>query len=304
MPQAVVREAEAGEIPALAPLFSATPDGLARRARGGRIRVLVEGTDVLAAVLTRQAAGAIAGRRIGVLLVAAGVPPTQRRSASLSVLLRGALRQEAGCALALTTSGADAKQIGGIGFRPLAARETASPARELPRIPAGARVRPAFPADAEGLAALRDGADRRPLSIPRGRREWEELVLPHGPHEPRGPDGPAAVATGSSPAVHVVLGDSSRIAYAVVRGEGDALRVLESAGDAAALRGALGAIARGRDLTRVVAAGPGIGDPLAGAPGATSAETTASTLVAALEDDLDLEPLVAAGDTVTGLERI
>ncbi|MCI0342472.1 MAG: hypothetical protein L0216_15255 [Planctomycetales bacterium] len=291
MPQAVVREADPSELPALAGLFGSTPEALAARSRGGRVRVLVEGADVLAAVLTRQVAGAIAGRRIGVLLVAAGVHPTQRRSASLSVLLRGTLRQEAGCAVAVVTSGADAKQIGGIGFRPLPNREAAAASRSLPRLPEGARVRKAFPQDLAGLAAVREAADRRPLSLPRGRREWGEAL--------------AAAASGGAAEVHAVLRDSSRIAYAAVRPEGDSLRVLESAGDGSALAGALGALARGRGLDRVVVAGAGpASDAVARAPGAASAEVPASTLVAALEDDLDLEPVVAAGDTVSGLERV
>jgi hypothetical protein len=301
MADATVREATPAEAARLAGWFPQSelaglpaPEAARRFAQAcadgaTTLRVLVEGNDVLAAVCSRRVAALAGGTRVGVVLARGGAPESGGRNASVPILLRGVLRQYPGAAVACVTGGADPKALRKMGFASWGRAAVRVPARGLPRVPAGARLRPAFAVDLEGLARTRD-AGAGAVAVVRTTADWERLLVRWRA---------LAEAGARAPEAHVVLRGDQRIAYVVVQpGEGS-LAVLEAAGDSAASAGAAGALARGRRLATVE--GPAI-PGLADAPGAAPVAGDDATLAARLSEDVDVSGVTA--DPLSAVDRL
>lgn len=301
MAEATVREATPAEAQRLAgwfpqPELAGLPAAEAARrfaescADGATtLRVLVEGADVLAAVCSRRVAAQVGGARVDLVLARGGAPESGARNASVPILLRGVLRQYPGAALACVTGGADPKALHKIGFAAWKRPAVRVPARSLPRVPAGARVRPAFAVDLAGLVATRDGAAGR-VAVVRSAADWDRLLARWRA---------LAEAGARAPEARVVLRDDIRLAYVVVQADGDVLRVLEAAGEPRAVAGAAGALARGRRLAAVE--GPAV-PGLADAPGAQALAGDDLTLAAKLDESVELAPV--GTDPLSAVDRL
>ena len=305
MSQAVVRDGTAEEAAKVAPWFAGPETvGLApaavvewfraRLADGASLRILTEGTEILAAAWSRRVVADAGGQRVDALLIQGGAPESKLRNASVPILLRGLLKQASGAAVACVTSGGEAKGLGPLGFRAWPGATVTVPARALPRIPAGARVRPAAPVDLAGLVAARDG-DARALRIARTAEDWRALLDRWR----------ALRAAGArAPEAHAILRDADRLGYVCVHAEGDTLRVLEAARrpDARkALLGAAGALARGRRLAKVVMPAACL-EGVAGAP--APAPVAEPSFGCSLDEALDLAACESGGDPLSGVDRL
>ncbi|MHC5019510.1 MAG: hypothetical protein ACYTGX_05255 [Planctomycetota bacterium] len=303
MSQATVREATPAEAARVAGWFELPefagldPDTAARRfaedcSGDTTLRVLVEGDDILAAVRSTRIAAEVNGARAGVVLAQGGAPAADEPNASVPILLRGVLRQYKGAALVCVTAGVDPKSLKKMGFAPFKRGSVTAAAAELPRLPSGARCRPAFPIDFDAAGALRSGG-KALLRLERSAGDWRTLV-----DRWRSLAGAGAAA----PDAHVVLRDDERLAYLIVRPDGDTLQVLEAAGDGDAIAGAAGALARGRGLAAVTA--PHNTPGLKGASEITAAKASEVTWAGKLAEDVDLEAIAKAGEPLSGAERL
>jgi len=303
MSQATVREATPAEAAQVAgwfelPEFAGLDAGAAARrfaedcTGDTMLRVLVEGDDILAAVRSTRVAAEVNGSRAGVVLAQGGAPAADEPNASVPILLRGVLRQYKGAALVCVTAGVDPKSLKKMGFAPFKRGTVTAAAAELPRVPSGARCRPAFAVDFDATGALREGRTAL-LRLERSPGDWRKMV-----DRWRG----LATQGGSAPEAHVVLHDDDRIAYLIVQPQGDTLVVLEAAGDGDAIAGAAGAIARGRGLAQVAA--PHNTPGLKGVSAIASAKASEVTWAGKLSEDVDLEAIAKAGEPLSGAERL
>lgn len=303
MSQATVREATPAEAATVAAWFE-LPElaGLSSAAAAAQfaadctgdttLRVLVEGDDILAAIRSRRAAASVNGERRGVVLARGGAPAADEPNASVPILLRGVLRQYKGAALVCVTAGVDPKALKKMGFAPFKRGRVTTIAADLPRVPPGARCRPAFAVDLAAVDGLRT-AGNSALRLERTTSDWNGLL-----QRWRALAGAGAAA----PAAHVVLRDDARVAYLITRAADGALEVLEAAGDGDAIAGAAGALARGAGLTAVTA--PHNTPGLKGRSEIVAATAAEVTWAGKLVEELDLETIAKAGEPLSGAERL